>query len=423
MGSDAPDSRARTSPSSALLPVTALLAGVVALVVGNGMVGTLVVLRLDLDAQAPWVAGAVMTAYYAGFFGGAVLAPRWIGAVGLIRCFAAAAALCASAAIAHGIGDGPWLWGGLRALGGVAWAVLLVTVETWLSAHSDGRARAVVLAAYMMLFYAASGAGQFVLAAFDPAEGRLFAAAGLSLCLAVVPVALTRHGAPSPPAAEFLGPARILRRAPLTISASLGSGVLMGCLLALGPLYARSLGFDAAEAARWLGVAVLSGLLLQWPVGRLSERLGHRHAIGLVASALTGVAAALWLFVDGTGPLAYAGAAAFGALATTVYPLALSHAADWFQEHERSAACSTLVMATALGSVVGPILASACMSWLGPRALFLPAAAVAALVALHAGGRLRIPRPGSIGKRTPFVAVPHTTPTVMDLDARTDEEG
>ena len=74
--------------------------------------------------------------------------------------------------------------------------------------------------------------------------------------------------------------------------ASAGSGALLACFLGLGPLYARSLGFSASGAASWMGTGILGGLILQVPVGRLSDRVGRRAVLCGVCLALVGTCAA-----------------------------------------------------------------------------------------------------------------------------------
>jgi hypothetical protein len=65
-------------------PVLPLFAGLVLLMVGNGLLG----IRSDLQGFPTLVIGVVMAMYYVGFLLGSLLIPRWLIAVGHIRVFA-----------------------------------------------------------------------------------------------------------------------------------------------------------------------------------------------------------------------------------------------------------------------------------------------------------------------------------------------
>lgn len=403
--------------------IVALLVGVAALLVGQGMLTTLVGLRLDLAEHPSWVIGAVMTAYFAGVAWGAVATPGIVERVGHIRTFSALAAAGAGVAIGHGLIDGPVAWGVLRLAGGFVFAGLLVVVESWLGGRATQATRGAVLAAYMTTYYVALGAGQFLLGAFDPRDGRLFAIAALFFCASVLPIALARHEAPVAPEPTYLGPRAVFRRAPLAVVGTTAAGVILGAFYALGPVYARGVGFTASGAARFMGAGILGGLLLQVPLGRLSDRIGRRPVLGGAGLALVPVCLLLAWPDRAPDAAAVALVIAFGAIAMVVYPISLAYGGDWFEDRERTSASGTLVLASAIGSACGPLLASACMDGLGPGGLFALIGGIAALFALYTVRRVFARPPRSAEERETFVVVPRTTAVVVELDERSADDG
>ena len=70
-----------------------LLLGVMLLMVGNGIQGTLLGIRGAIEGFSTFEISLVMSAYFAGFLVGSQLAPAMIRAVGHVRVFAALGSL------------------------------------------------------------------------------------------------------------------------------------------------------------------------------------------------------------------------------------------------------------------------------------------------------------------------------------------
>jgi hypothetical protein len=72
-----------------LCGVWALLLGIMLMMVGNGMQGTLIGLRGAIEGFSTASLSVVAAGYFIGFLSGAQLAPRLIRRVGHVRVFAA----------------------------------------------------------------------------------------------------------------------------------------------------------------------------------------------------------------------------------------------------------------------------------------------------------------------------------------------
>ena len=75
--------------SGMLTSVVPLFVGLALLMVGNGLLGTLIGVRSDIEGFSTVVIGVVMSSYYVGFLLGSLAIPRWLVTVGHIRVFAA----------------------------------------------------------------------------------------------------------------------------------------------------------------------------------------------------------------------------------------------------------------------------------------------------------------------------------------------
>src|SRR5690625_2487331 len=76
-----------------IVAISTLLLGVFLLLTGNGLVGTLLGVRGDIEGFSSTIIGSISAAYYGGFVVGTFLVPHLIRAAGHVRTFTALASL------------------------------------------------------------------------------------------------------------------------------------------------------------------------------------------------------------------------------------------------------------------------------------------------------------------------------------------
>lgn len=407
---------------SLVLPLTSLLGGAVFLLLGGGLLGTLLAVRGGLAGFGDQALGLMMSAYFLGFFFGTYLAPPLIRRIGHIRAFAFFAAINAAAVLLHAIWIDPWAWGALRVVTGIALVGLYTVIESWLNAHARGEQRGRVFAVYMALTLLALAAGQQLLRLDAPDSFALFSLVAILACAAMLPVTATRLAQPGELQTPSLGLAALYRSAPAAAAGALGSGLLIGTFWGLGPVYATRIGLDVAGVATFMSAGILGGAALQWPIGRLSDRADRRQMLGLVGVAAAALAALIAVLPPG-GALT-AAFFVFGGLAFAIYPVSVAHLLDHLSPQDVLAGCSGVLMLHGVGAAVGPALAGAAMQGFGAAAWPVFLAAVPLALAAFVGGRLAIRR-----RERPHPAQFHpmlrTTPTALELlpESRTGEAG
>jgi MFS family permease len=135
--------------------------------------------------------------------------------------------------------------------------------------------------------------------------------------------------------------------------------------------------------------AVLAGALVQWPLGRLSDRVDRRVVLLALLLGAIAISFALWMLpAAGMGLLGLG--ALFGALTLPGYSLAAAHGYDKTPKGDAVATAATLLLANGLGSVAGPPLAALVMASRGPSGLFMYIAIVQALLAAYLIYRIRV---------------------------------
>lgn len=78
---------------SLIAPISSLLSGVALLLLGNGLLNTLLTLRGVAEGYSTTMLGLIMSGYFVGFLLGTWLATPLVKRIGHIRTFACCAAL------------------------------------------------------------------------------------------------------------------------------------------------------------------------------------------------------------------------------------------------------------------------------------------------------------------------------------------
>lgn len=395
-----------TSMLTTIRSVFSLLLSYGLLLLANGLFGTLLGVRSKIEGFETEIVGLIMAAYFLGLLQGALRAVNVVAAVGHIRAFAAFASMMSVTALLHVVVVDPIVWCVLRFVSGFCMAGMILVTESWLNARSTNRTRGQVMAFYMVTNYFAAGCGQFLLTVADPARFQLFSVASIIFSLALVPVLLTQASAPNPPKRDPLNLRELWRTSPLGLLGSFCAGLVNASFYSLAPIFALGLGLSIRETSTFMASVIFGGLLLQYPVGHLSDRIGRRTVLAIVALA-TAVACAGIVSVTRWNPAwIYPAGAIYGGLSFTVYSLCAAHANDFSPHDKLVQTASGLLTAYGLGAFLGPIVAAGFMSRIGPEGLFVMSALVSAFLGGFAIYRMRRRVAPGKDERSPIITLP-----------------
>ncbi|HVY19895.1 MAG TPA: MFS transporter [Bauldia sp.] len=371
-----------------LRPIFSLLLGLFFLIVGHGLQLTLVPLRAEAEGWSAFQIGAIGSAYYVGFLAGCVGTPYLILRAGHIRAFMALASAIAAAIVAHPLWVAFVPWIVLRLIVGASLAGLYMIIESWLNERASNENRGLIMSIYIMVNYGALAVGQFMVTQAPPTAFTLFALATVSMALASIPLALTRQQQPAPVALVRFRPQVVYRAAPVGLVGVFGSGLANGAYWSLGAVAAVAHGMSTSNAALFLTIATLSGTFAQWPVGRLSDRMDRRYVlVALLGGAIVfGLVLAL---VPLTALGWYIVAVPYGFAIAPIYSISAAHAYDRVPKGTMVETAASLFIASAIGSIVGPLIASTMMQHLGGATLFLYTAVIYAALAAYVVIRLQ----------------------------------
>ncbi|MBD8526801.1 MFS transporter [Pseudomarimonas arenosa] len=392
---------------------SALLLGVGLLVCGAGLLGTLLALRGDLAGFDAGTLGWIMSGYFFGFVLGTYLSMPLIRRLGHIRSFAFCAAAAAAAVLLHPILIDPWAWGLLRIITGVAFVCLYAVIESWLGAQASMQERGRLFAAYMVVNLVAIGIGQLLLPLAPIDSFVPFSLVALLTCLALMPVTWTRVAQPEITGAAPLPLAQLWRDAPSAAAGAFVSGIVMGAFWGLMPLFASGIGLDSGGVAYWMITAIAAGALLQWPLGRWSDRADRRRVLAAVA-LLGALSAGLLGLLQDVGELRFGLLFVYGGFVFSLYPISVAHLMDRLEAETLLAGSGRVLLLYGAGATLGPILAGASMKALGPASLMYFSAAALLLLSAFIARRLQL-RDSRVVHPGHFMPMVRTSPTAMEM--------
>ena len=335
---------------------------------GNGLQGTLLGVRASLEGFSTNLTGLIMTGYFIGFLAGSFLIPRAIANVGHIRVFAALASLASIAILVHSVFINTPTWIAMRLLTGFSYAGLYIVVESWINDRATNETRGQLLSIYMLITLGSMAAGQFLLNLSAPDSFELFILISALVSLALVPISLTVVTAPRFETPTRLSIRELYEGSPLGVVGIFASGITAGTLFGMGAVYATAIGLPLEQVAYFMSAILLGGMLLQWPIGWLSDRF-DRRLIMTVVVLLASLCAVVAISLSDT-PALLVVVAIFGGLNLPIYSLCIAHTNDHLEPEQMVAASASLVMFNGIGASIGPLSTSLMMSFFGPNGFF-----------------------------------------------------
>lgn len=397
-----------------------LLSGLGLLLVGVGLLGTLLGVRATLAEFSNIDIGLIMGGYYAGYIAGTLLVPRVIRNVGHIRSFAAFAAVGAAASLAFGLLVHPWVWLLLRMFSGLCVVGLYMVVESWLNEQSAGSARGRIFSLYMMSTLVALGAGQVLLLVGDTSELTLFALAAILISLGVVPVAVTRVHEPrieKEVSAKFT---ELIRATPFGFIGALSAGLVNGAFWGMAPVFGQQLGLEETQIAMLMSATIFGGAILQWPIGHLSDRMDRRTVLILTSFCTAIVSGVAALIVIRGYPGLIVSAFLHGGLMFSLYGISVAYSYDHLESGHALEATRGLLLIYGVGALCGPLLVGIAMDLIGPIGLPVVSATTTATLALFGLYRMSRRSAFPVEEQTEYVPLVRTSPVVLEMHPDVD---
>ncbi len=354
-------------------PVLLLLCGLLLLTLAIAVLNTLVPLWLAHENLPTWQVGMVSSSFFTGNLLGTLMTGSLIKRFGFNRSYYLASLIFAVGCAGLGLMVGFWSWMVWRFIAGVGCAMIWVVVESALMCSGTSRNRGRLLAAYMMVYYVGTVLGQLMVSKLPTDLMSVLPWVTGMVLAAILPLLFTRivNQSSEHQEATHIWPMLRLRHARLGVNGCIISGIVLGSLYGLMPLYLNHQGVSDSGIGFWMAVMVSAGIVGQWPVGRLADRFGRllvlRVQVFVVImgclAMLSNAAMAPALFI-------------LGAAGFTLYPVAMAWACEKVEHHQLVAMNQALLLSYTIGSLLGPTFTAMLMQNYSDNLLFIMIASV-----------------------------------------------
>lgn len=393
----------------------ALLLGIMLLMVGNGLQGTLLGVRGEIEGFSTFEMSVVMSAYFAGFLIGSKMGAEMIRRVGHIRTFAALGSIISAVLILYPVLTDPIAWTILRLIIGACFAAVYVTAESWLNNAATNETRGQTLSVYLVVQMVGIVSAQMLLNLGDPSEYFLFVVLSVLVSLSFAPILLSVTPTPAFETAKPMSLMEVLKISPLGVVGTFLMGGVYSAMFGMAAVFGTQAGLPLGQLSVFVSAFYVGGLVLQFPIGWISDRMDRRLLI-LILAVICGFAALLGALSGSVFWVLVTAAFFIGGMANPLYALLIAYVNDFLEVEQMPAAGGRLLFVNGVGAIFGPIVVGVIMQAAGPLGFFYFIAGLVSLLALYAAYRMTV-RPAPTVEDTGSYApvLPSASPVVVGL--------
>jgi MFS family permease len=392
----------------------ALLFGMFLLMLGNGLQGTLLGVRGSIEGMSPQTMSWVMTGYFVGFLFGSQLTPNMIRRVGHVRVFAALGSLVSACLILYAAWTNPYFWFLLRIIVGFCFSGIYVVAESWLNDSSSNETRGQTLSAYLIVQMMGIVLAQAVLNFADPSGYMLFIIISVVVSLSFAPILLSVSPAPQFQTSKRMTLSQLWSISPLGVVGQFFLGAIFAALFGMASVYGTERGLTVKDISLFVAAIYFGGMILQYPIGWVSDRMDRRVLIFIVCSIGTFFSFAanlsdnfIWLLIV---------AFIIGGVSNPLYSLYIAYTNDYLEHDDMASASGGLIFLTGIGAIFGPSIVGWLLDAYGAASYFWFIGSVMAIMGSYALYRMTQTSSTAVEDTSAYAPItPTSTPVAMEL--------
>ena len=393
----------------------ALLFGMMLLMVGNGLHGTLLGVRGEIEQFTTFQISIVMSAYFVGFLGASRMAPEMIRRVGHVRVFAALASFISAVLVLFPLIANPWIWAVGRLIIGFCFCGVYVTAESWLNNAATNENRGQSLSLYMIIQMLGLVVGQGLLILADPGGYVLFIVISILVSLSFAPILLSITPTPAFETTNPMQLKKLVLTSPLGCVGMFLLGGVFSVQFGMASVFGAEISLSLAEISAFAAAFYIGAMLVQYPVGWMSDRMDRRQLI--MGLSVLGTGGALLAIIAGSNFIALLlSAFLIGGMSNPLYSLLIAHTNDYLDFDDMASASGGLLFINGVGAISGPLIVGWVMQSYGPFGYFLIIALLLGTLALYAAYRTTRRAAPSVQDANSYTPVlPTASPVALEL--------
>jgi len=186
-------------------------------------------------------------------------------------------------------------------------------------------------------------------------------------------------------------------------------------MFGMSAVYGTASGFSVAQISLFIGTIYMGSLIVQYPIGWLSDRMDRR----LLIVYITSLAAAILLtglFWAESFYVTLALGFVLGGSTSPLYALLIAHTNDYLEHEDMANASGTLVFIGGLGAIGMPVFVGYTMTSFGPNSFFYTMITLMLMVSAYGIYRMTRRESISVEETTPYTPIlPQSTPIVAEV--------
>lgn len=392
----------------------ALLLGMMLLMVGNGLQGTLLGVRGGIEGFSTFDMSIVMSAYFAGFLGGSRLAPEMIRRVGHVRVFAALASFISAILILYPAFAHPVAWALGRVVIGFCFSGVYVTAESWLNNSADNTNRGKTLSVYMIVQMFGIVCAQVLLVMGDAGGYALFIVASVLVSISFAPILLSISPTPAFETTKPMPLKTLIETSPLGCFGMFLLGGVFSAQFGMSAVYGMAAGLTIVQISMFVSSIYVGALLMQYPIGWFSDYIDRRVVILIVAAVGGAMSLVGFLFDHYFGVLLVV-AFVIGGTSNPLYSLLIAYTSDYLEADDMAAASGGLIFINGMGAIMGPLVTGWMMDVFGTQAFFMVIAVLMLTLTGYAGYRMTQRSRDGIEDGAYAAVMPSASPVAVEV--------
>ena len=392
----------------------ALLLGMMLLMVGNGLQGTLLGVRGGIEGFSTFNMSIVMSAYFAGFLGGSRLAPKMIRRVGHVRVFAALASFISAILILYPAFAHPVAWVLGRVVIGFCFSGVYVTAESWLNNSADNTNRGKTLSVYMIVQMFGIVCAQVLLVMGDAGGYALFIVASVLVSISFAPILLSISPTPAFETTKPMPLKTLIETSPLGCFGMFLLGGVFSAQFGMSAVYGMAAGLTIVQISMFVSSIYVGALLMQYPIGWFSDYIDRRVVI-LIVAAVGGVMSLVGFLFDHYFGVLLVVAFVIGGTSNPLYSLLIAYTSDYLEADNMAAASGGLIFINGMGAIMGPLVTGWMMDVFGTQAFFMVIAVLMLTLTGYAGYRMTQRSRDGIEDGAYAAVMPSASPVAVEV--------